>query len=93
MSYELKFLPAARKEWDNLGATLREQFSKKLAERLNHPRVQRDALHGRADHYKIKLRQAGYRLVYRVDDGFLVVLVVAVGRRDGSEVYETAKRR
>ena len=50
-------------------------------------------LHGSKDRYKIKLRSAGYRLVYTVEDDRLVVLVIAIGRRDRSEVYEKAKRR
>lgn len=93
MSYSLAFLPSAQKEWRKLGDTVRVQFKKKLAERLLHPRIAADALHGMPQHYKIKLRQAGYRLVYRVDDDVLTVLVVAVGRRDHSGVYEAAKRR
>jgi len=47
MTYKLEFLPSARKEWDKLGHTLREQFKKKLAERLELPRVPSDSLHGR----------------------------------------------
>lgn len=93
MTYSLEFLPSARKEWDKLGATLREQFKKKLAERLAHPRVQADALHGLADHYKIKLRAAGYRLVYRIEDERITIVVVAVGKRERSQVYEAAKKR
>ena len=54
MTFELKFLPSALKEWKKLGATLRVQFRKKLAERLEQPRVPADALHGLEDHYKIK---------------------------------------
>jgi hypothetical protein len=30
---------------------------------------------------KIKLKNAGYRLAYRVDDSRVVVIVVAVGKR------------
>ena len=93
MTYRLEFLPSARKEWDKLGATLREQFKKKLADRLTRPRVQADALRGMPDHYKIKLRAAGYRLVYRVEDQRITVVVVAVGKRERSEVYEAAKKR
>ncbi|MCZ8043753.1 type II toxin-antitoxin system RelE family toxin [Bosea sp. (in: a-proteobacteria)] len=93
MSYSLAFLPSAQKEWRKLGDTVRVQFKKKLAERLLRPRIASDALHGMPHHYKIKLRQVGYRLVYRVDDNVLTVLVVAVGRRDHSDVYEAAKRR
>lgn len=93
MSYELAFLPSARKEWDKLGATVREQFKKKLVERLAAPRVVADALSGMADHYKIKLRSAGYRLVYRVEDQTVTVIVVAVGKRERSTVYRTARKR
>ncbi len=52
-----------------------------------------DALHGLPDHYKIKLRTAGYRLVYRIEDERITVVVVAVGKRERSQVYETAKKR
>lgn len=93
MTYSLEFLPSARKEWEKLGATVREQFKKKLAERLELPRVEADALRGLQDHYKIKLRAAGYRLVYRVEEERITVIVVAVGKRERAEVYESAKRR
>ena len=93
MTYELEFLPSALKEWEKLGHTLREQFKSKLRERLVLPRVQADALHGMADHYKIKLRFAGYRLVYRVEENRLVVAVVTVGRRERGEVYIKAMLR
>jgi mRNA interferase RelE/StbE len=45
------------------------------------------------DHYKIKLRSIGYRLVYRVEDMRITVVVVAVGKRDKSRVYQGAKKR
>jgi len=45
------------------------------------------------DCYKIKLRAAGYRLVYRVDDAVVTVVVVAVGRRDRNLVYKIAAGR
>jgi len=93
MTYRLEFLPIARKEWDKLGATVREQFKRKLSERLQRPRVQADALRGMPDHYKIKLRSAGYRLVYRVEDERITIVVVAVGRRDHSDVYQSLKKR
>lgn len=93
MSFNLEFLPSARKEWDKLGATIRQQFVNKLKERLIGPRVPSAALQGMPDHYKIKLRQAGYRLVYRVNDETITVLVVAVGKRERNQVYDVAKKR
>ena len=94
MPFELQFLPSALKEWKKLGATLREPFKKKLAERLQNPRVEADKLRAAdlKDCYKIKLRSAGYRLVYRVDDTTVTVTVVTIGQRNRGAVYGTAKR-
>ncbi|NWL80627.1 type II toxin-antitoxin system mRNA interferase toxin, RelE/StbE family [Pseudomonas taiwanensis] len=93
MTYELEFLPSALKEWRKLGDTVREQFKKKLKERLQRPRIQGDALHGMPDCFKIKLRSAGYRLVYRVEDQRITVVVIGVGKREGGAVYDKAKGR
>jgi mRNA interferase RelE/StbE len=43
--------------------------------------------------YKIKLRDVGYRLVYEVIDQQLVVMVIAVGKRDHNEAYQSAVKR
>lgn len=93
MTYDLKFAKSADKEWRKLGATVREQFKKKLAERLKNPRVAADQLHGGKDLYKIKLREAGYRLVYRVEDEQITVLVLKIGRRDDDETYDLKSKR
>jgi mRNA interferase RelE/StbE len=93
MSYELRFKEEALAEWRRLDGGLREQFKKKLIERLSEPRVPSAKLSGHPDRYKIKLRSAGYRLVYEVRDDELVVVVVAVGRRDRNLVYLAAGRR
>ena len=57
------------------------------------PRVLADALHGMTDCYKIKLKASGYRLVYQVIEERVVVSVVAVGKRERSNVYENARKR
>ncbi|HYC94744.1 MAG TPA: type II toxin-antitoxin system RelE/ParE family toxin [Sphingomicrobium sp.] len=92
-SYRLTFLRDAKKEWDKLGATIRSQFAAKLRERLQDPRVPAARLASLKDCYKIKLRSAAYRLVYRVIDDRLVVQVIAVGKRERSEVYRSAAKR
>lgn len=90
MSYELNFHPDALDEWRKLDRSVREQFKKKLAERLENPRVPGSQLSGAKDRFKIKLRNAGFRLVYEVRDRQLVVLVVAVGKRERNAVYKSA---
>lgn len=88
MSYSLAFHPDALDEWRKLDQPLREQFKKKLVERLQNPRVPASRLSGQKDRYKIKLKRAGFRLVYEVSDGELLVLVVAVGKRERNAVYK-----
>ncbi|MBW7901113.1 MAG: type II toxin-antitoxin system RelE/ParE family toxin [Rhodocyclaceae bacterium] len=86
MSYELGFLEEALKEWRRLDGSIREQFKEKLAERLENPRVPAALLSGQKGRYKIKLRSAGFRLVYEVRDRQLIVVVVAVGKRERNAV-------
>lgn len=93
MSYKLEFVESALKEWRNLDSVVREQFKKKLIERLESPRMPSCRLNGMADCYKIKLKSSGYRLVYKVLDKEIVVLVVAVGKRERNAVYKTAMKR
>lgn len=69
-----------------------EQFKKKLAERLGHPRVPAARLSGQKDLFKIKLRSAGRRLVYEVRDAELVVVVIAAGKRERNAVYKIAAK-
>ena len=93
MSYELEFLEEALAEWHRLDGSIKAQFKKKLAEGLVEPRLPSAKLSGHPDRYKIKLRSIGYRLVYEVQDGQLLVLVVAIGKRDKNTVYKTAEGR
>ena len=86
MTYQLKFKEEALNEWHRQVGHLRTLFKKKLAERLVTPRVPSAKLSGHPDRYKIKLRDAGYRLVYDVRDRDLVIVVVAVGKRERQAV-------
>lgn len=91
--YGLKFLPTALKEWKKLDSSIQSQLKKKLEERLQNPYVPASRLHGFESHYKIKLRSSGYRLVYEIIEDEIVVLVVAVGKRDKNLVYQKASKR
>ena len=93
MSYKLKFLPTALKEWNKLDRAIQSQFKKKLRERLEFPHVPGSQLSGFKNHYKIKLRASGYRLVYEVIDEEICVMVIAIGKRDKNMVYKKADDR
>jgi mRNA interferase RelE/StbE len=67
---------------------------KLLKKRLDNPHVPGGALHGELEgHYKIKLRKQGFRLVYAVEDDALVVMVMAVDKREDGLVYRSALAR
>jgi len=93
MIFELGFLEEAMKEWGKLDNSTRAQFKTKLAERLVNPPVLSARLSAHKDRYKIKLRSVGYRLVYEVRDSELIVIVVAVGKRERNAVYKAAAKR
>lgn len=93
MPFELAFHPEALREWRQLNEGIRAQFKKKLAERLVVPRIPASKLRGSSDRDKINLRSAGFRLVYEVRDREVLVLVVAVGKRERTAVYRQAGQR
>lgn len=93
MTYELEFKKQALKEWKKLDASVQAQFKKKLQDRLETPHVKTAKITGGEDLYKIKLRQLGYRLVYKVNNNIVTVTVLAVGKRERNEVYIKALNR
>lgn len=93
MSYEIEFYEAALNEWNRLDSGIREQLKKKLSKLVEDPHRPANRLRGLDGCYKIKLRTAGVRLVYKVEDGEFIILVVAVGKRDKNVVYNIAQDR
>ncbi len=92
--YRLQFVPSAWAEWQALDGSVKETLRKLLKKRLDNPHVPGGELHGAlAGHYKIKLRKQGYRLVYGVQDDILLVMVMAVDKREDSAVYQSAMAR
>lgn len=89
-TFKVVFRRKAKKAFDRLDPVIQRQLARKLVERCANPRVPADALFGMRDCYKIKLRSSGVRLAYLVRDGEIVLLVLAVGRREREEVYRQA---
>ena len=92
--YRLAFVNDAFKEWNALDGAVKEPLRKLLRKRLDEPRMPGAELGGELRGcYKIKLRKQGYRLVYQVVDNILLVLVLAVDKREGAAVYTSAGKR
>ena len=93
-TYNLEFHELALKEWKKLDGSIKVQFQNALSKRLKTPHVPSARLRGDLQNtYKIKLRDVGYRLVYEVIDQQLVVMVIAIGKRDRNEAYQSAVKR
>lgn len=93
MTYKLVFEKQALKEWQKLDHSIQAQFKKKLVKVLENPEVPANRLREIPNGYKIKLRASGYRLIYQVENQQIKVIVLAIGKRERSQAYETAKSR
>lgn len=94
MTYKLVAHKDFEAEWQKLPTTIQTQLKKKIAKLLDNPKIPKNRLKGDlAGFYKIKLKKAGIRLIYQVKDGELIILLLAVGKRADSEIYETAVAR
>lgn len=92
--YRLLFVPSALQEWRALDGSVKEPLRKLLRKRLDNPHVPGAALHGQLHgYYKIKLRKQGFRLVYAVEDDAVIVIVMAVDKREESVAYRSALAR
>jgi len=92
MSYELAIHPAAEKEWGKPDSSIKRRFKEKFAkERLQHPRVEKDALRELPDCYKIKITTSQFRLIYHVNDAQCLLTILSVASRD--DVYDELRAR
>lgn len=93
MTHTVKFRDDALKEWLKLDNVIQQQFAKKLKKCSENPHIPSAKLRGIKDCYKIKLRSSGFRLAYQVIDDQLIIAVIAVGKRERSDVYNLASER
>ena len=93
--FKLLFDERALEEWRRLDRAVQRQFRNKLNKLITGKEAPspKARLSGLPGCYKIKQRNSGFRLVYRYEKDALIVLVVAVGKRERNIVYEFARRR
>jgi mRNA interferase RelE/StbE len=92
--YTLKFIPAALAEWNNLDGSVKEPLRKLLKKRNDNPHMPGAELRGELQNcYKIKLLKQGYHLIYTVIEQEVVVLVLAVDKREDAIAYISAVKR
>ena len=86
------FLPNAKRAWHKLDPGVRNKLEKTLVRRLQNPFIESAALSGDlASCYKIKSKSSGIRLIYKVTESELILLVITVSKHDGGESYDDAR--
>ena len=84
MSYAVSFLPAARRHFLGLPASLRSRLQKHIDALEDNPRPPGvKKLKGQRDHWRIRV--GDWRIIYTIEDRELIVLVLRIGNR--REVY------
>ena len=86
------FLPNAKRAWHKLDPGVRNKLEKTLVRRLQNHFIESAGLSGDlAGCYKIKSKSSGIRLIYKVTESELILLVITVGKREGGESYDDAR--
>lgn len=86
MTYQLRILPSAQKELGALPSLVRRRLDKAILALLENPRPSGFvALKGRLIGLS-RIRVGDYRIVYRIEDEVLVIVIVKVGHR--RDIYQ-----
>ncbi|OOS00233.1 plasmid stabilization system protein [Haemophilus paracuniculus] len=94
MAYSIKVHEDFVVELAKLDPAVKQQLRKKLDKVVENPHIPKNRLGGELHQcYKIKLKKAGVRLIYQVNDDEIYILLLTVGRRADNEVYDTALTR
>jgi mRNA interferase RelE/StbE len=84
MAYKIEFTAAAKRQFDKLPDTARRRLAETVDRLSENPRPAGiKKLSGEEGLYRV--RAGDYRIVYRIEDSRLLVLVVKIGHR--REVY------
>jgi len=80
MSYEVQILPKAMRQIKALSVEMRQDITLTIQSLANEPRpIGVKKLSGEKDIYRVRV--GNYRVLYRIVDKVLVVVVVSVGHR------------
>jgi len=85
-TYAIEFVKSARKEFERLPVKIRSKTAEALCLLAQNPYselLKVKKMKGAADLYRIRL--GDYRILYELQDGRLVVIIIKIGHR--SDVY------
>ncbi|GAA6617896.1 type II toxin-antitoxin system RelE family toxin [Scytonema sp. NUACC26] len=84
MSYQIKFSKSAIKQLNKLPIDIKERIDSKILDLAIEPRP--NGVKKLQDENSYRIRVGDYRVIYEIEDNFLLVTVIRVGHR--SKVYK-----
>jgi mRNA interferase RelE/StbE len=98
VKYEIRFHPAALKEYEKLDHSIAGMVDKKLKDLEERAAEIGKPLSGNLAGYReIKLRDAGIRIIYEIIEDEILILdivyILAIQKREGEQVFKTAIQR
>jgi mRNA interferase RelE/StbE len=97
MAWRIELTEDAERDFAALDGSLRKLVRKKLAKLEENPNIGEE-LHNRAGcnlrgYYKLYFSGTRYRIVYRIENDILVVLIIGIGQRAHGAVYRMVAAR
>jgi len=103
MSWQIKFIPEAQKDYDRLAGNQKFLVAKALEKVRQNPVSIYEGGYGKplgnkggtslAGLFKVKLKAAGLRIVYKLIQTETEMLIIVIGARADDEVYQIAQNR
>ena len=103
MSWQVKFLPEAQKDYDHLAGNQQLLVAKTLEKVRQNPVSIYEGGYGKplgskggtnlTGLFKVKLKAAGLRIVYKLIQTETEMLIIVIGARADDEVYQIAQKR
>ncbi|MEA2029365.1 MAG: type II toxin-antitoxin system RelE/ParE family toxin [Campylobacterota bacterium] len=95
--YGFDFHPDAKMELAKLNRSIQLLFSKKLKQILKNPQIglplgNKNSFN-LAGFYKVYFNSKKHRIVYEIEEEKVVIYIIAIGKREGMEVYQKANQR
>ncbi|MDD5770538.1 MAG: type II toxin-antitoxin system RelE/ParE family toxin [Candidatus Gracilibacteria bacterium] len=91
--YKINYLAEARIEFKKLDKSIQEQVFKKLLKISENPEIGDNLSGNLAGYKKVYVYHKQIRIVYRIIEDKIEVLVIAIGKRENKKVYFDAFKR
>jgi len=91
--YKIKFLEEAKKDIKKLDRTIQNQVLKKLQKISDNPEIWNNLTWELVWYKKVYVNNKKIRIVYKIIDEKIEILIIAIWKRENKKVYKDAFKR